>query len=378
LAIVIYEVSTAAIPDDDGEDEEKTIQARPAPVAHAGARPQKSFGTGHLRQARSRNSTASPKKKAGKAGNKKSGNSKNAPARQAGKRKQAVKAKKGTKQTNINKNREPVTNKRNQNQFKKKPPSQLDRQLKKNKPDYDDLDAEEEYIDYGPPQKAPSPGNMLIKKPNFAPDKTVPEPGFAVGQSGSDMKRIARPLPTFINTLPGGSDGMIEPAVMPPYYGRLDQPDLPPDFKSQPGDFIMRPAVMPPDYKEPTDGMMRPAVMPPDYKEPEDGLMRRRPPVMPPYYDESMPKVAVMPAPYEGDPPSSIDPAGTDIKSQEEQLKVLSTGNGPQPLLGGTGGIMALPAMVAPPIAQDTAKYASAEMPSSGKVGIVALPAMVA
>jgi len=260
VALLAYEVYSAAIPDDEDAVEEKSVQARPAPGGNAGAHVR--ARSGQLRQGKSasRNGTAIASKTAkgavggkGKKSQRKA--QKNGAVKQGKGKQQASKVKKSKIKQNTNKdgaastaNKEVLSNKRNKNQFKKAPANKLDRQLSKTDmaASHDPLD-EEESVDYGPPQAPPSSGNRLLKKPDFAPrQKSVDsaKPMMEMAEP-SNTGRMMRPMPLPME---------IAPDVMPPEGDR----------EAMPEGGTVKLAVMPygPMYGGDTYSERKPAIMP--------------------------------------------------------------------------------------------------------------------
>lgn len=188
VALCAYDVYSAAVPE-NGE-------ARPAPVAPAGAHGKKKTGRQQQNKSMARNETV----EGGARRNQRTGQKKGVQT-QAAKGKQQLKVKKGKINSNkkpgvASTNREQLNNKRNKNQYNKTPVDKLDRNLFTKTAAGDD-----EYVDYGAPQAPPAPGNRLVKTPNFAAhqkpsDSSVSSGGNKplIGSSQGNV-RMVKPMP---------------------------------------------------------------------------------------------------------------------------------------------------------------------------------------
>jgi hypothetical protein len=270
VALCAYDVYAAAIPD-DAESADKAVQARPAPVAPAGARGKKKSAGQQENKNAARDETAveggAKVERRQRIGQKKAG-----AQNQAGKGKQQMKVRKGKlnsnkKPTATNANREELSNKRNKNQFNKTPVDKIDRNLFIKTAAGDD-----EYVDYGAPQAPPAPGNRLVKIPNFAAHQKPSDSSMSLGGNkpvaGSSLGNVPqkailpfeqpirsdgyRPRvivegPEFYQPNPDSVVGNTGNLEIMPVVGSVALPDkakLPPTIDSQP-EYIARPAVMP-------------------------------------------------------------------------------------------------------------------------------------
>jgi hypothetical protein len=165
VALCAYDVYSAAVPNDE-DSADKAVQARPAPVAPVGAHAKNKAA----KQQQNKNTPPNETVEGGAEGQRKQRVAqKKGGLKKAGNGKQQLKVRRGkfnsSKKPTVsaNVNREELSNKRNKNQFNKAPVDKLDRNVFTKTAAGDD-----EYVDYGPPQAPPAPGNRLLKMPNFS------------------------------------------------------------------------------------------------------------------------------------------------------------------------------------------------------------------